>query len=129
MNFKDAIEQAKLGKKIKRPEWGVDIHLTIINDQVKAFRREAVAYSYEIDTLLKYKWVIYDEFTPSEMNFFEALAVLKQGKKIRMVGGMDDDSYIAMDNDGKTLYGSVVSSFNFSPTFQCFTSDDWIAFD
>lgn len=128
MNFKEAIEELKKGKKIRRKMWKDDIFIFIEDENIKSFFRENRPFHYDIDIITSDTWVIHDDKEEKQFEFTEAIDLLLQNKSIRLIG-WPQTTYIKMENDRKDFYISRMEQFSYVPTFQDFISIDWEILD
>jgi len=97
MNFGEALEALKAGKKVKRKSW--DTFLFIKTDDYSRFpviytdisQQEPKIYDPHQDDLLAEDWVV---VSPSKMTFEEAIEAVKNGKTVRHVLCDDVFGYI-----------------------------------
>jgi hypothetical protein len=120
MNFDKAHKELMNGKKIRRKEWEVMIHLRLIEDEVVAFRGEHKAFYDNPNILISSGWKIVDG-DETEMTFVEAIEVLKS-KKCIYRNDMSD-AFMFIDNDHLATCSPV--EFDFMPTWKCLLSNDW----
>lgn len=120
MNFEKAHKELMQGKKIRRKEWEPYMHLRLINNHVKTFKGESIAYYGNADLLLSVNWFVVDG-DGKKLSFLEALEELKMKKAITRDG--QESSFIFIDNGNLAICREV--EYEFMPTFKCLCSNDW----
>src|ERR1017187_6901496 len=126
MNFKEAYIEAIKNKKIRRKVWEKSIYLCMVyeheDELIRCFREECVMFVYDISILTSDDWVIVGE--DKTMIFADALTALLEGKKVRLkiwpVG-----CFLESTSNKKDLYMRKKCEYDFTPTFECLSSDDW----
>lgn len=110
MNFKQALEQMKQGKRVKLPSWGGYWYWdaekeTIImhtKDGAELDIRETDRVEYTLGNILSEEWILADENNCPELggvatfNFGEAIKYLKRGMKVKRQGWNGKDQYIEL---------------------------------
>jgi len=128
MNFKEAYEHLKEGKKIRRRSWPASIYLkrsqALIlgeDDQYKCFRQECVPYNIDLSIIDSNEWMILGE--SKLLSFSEIIEPLMQGKNVRL-NNWPDSCFLEMDKS-KDVFLRRIVEFDFKPSFSCFASTDW----
>lgn len=123
MDFKEASELLKQDKKIRRKAWDKSFYLLMDElDNVKCFREEAVPFTYNLSIITSHDWVIVGE--DKEMSFPDALMALLDGKLIKLKE-WPNDCFLEATQNGKEVFMRRICEYDFTPTFECFSSTDW----
>lgn len=110
MNFKQALEMMKQGKKVKLPSWGGywywnEEKQTIMmhtKDGMELDIRETDRVEYTLGNVMSDEWIIADETnTPvlggvATFSFGEAIKYLKRGLKVKRQGWNGKNQYIEL---------------------------------
>lgn len=124
MNFEKAYAALLKGKKIRRREWDPYMHLRFIDGDVKTYKGEYTQFYNNAKILISIGWKVLDE-EGDYLNFLEALEQLKNKKKLTNLEWIENnqDKFIFIDQNQIVMCTAV--EFDFMPTFQCMTSNDW----
>ena len=131
MNFKEAFELMKQGKKVKLPSWGgywcwdEEKHTIMMHCRVKDSDtgkdvldiRETDRVEYTLGNVLSDEWILSDETnTPilggtATFNFGEAIKYLKRGFKVKRQGWNGKNQYIELASNisYKNAAGEIVN--------------------
>lgn len=124
MNFAEAMELMRLGKKVYRPIWKQEMYLTIVDDeddtQLKCFSEHHVAFGYDNDMLLSDGWYVLD--MKGGMSFSEAIKELMLGRKI-VHETFSEGAYVHVLDD--MLVKRYMAESTFIPTMACLFASDW----
>jgi hypothetical protein len=122
MNFCDAMELLKSGKKVTRMDWKDDLYFVMEQGKVLSYQPVIEQYQYTEDIMVSEGWIVEDE--EDEKLFCEIIPYLQQIKKAWMKT-WDTNFYIYLDPEyGLILHKMCV--FSFHPCFEDFKSEDWI---
>lgn len=123
MEFKEALEKLKEGKKIRRKEWEETLHIKIdpVDDKIKGFRQERVPLIYDMDILTSTEWTVIDD--NEVVDFATAAIRLKQRKKVRFKD-WQEDTYLEWVNDYNFCMMQIMP-YAFLPSFYDVTQTDW----
>lgn len=120
MNFEKAHKELLAGKKIRRKEWEVFMHLRLMDGLVKTFKAENVTYYVNSNLLISTGWRVVDG-DGKALDFPEALEELKLKKAI--TNDQLRDGFIFIDQGALALCRPV--EYDFMPSFKCLCSSDW----
>jgi hypothetical protein len=132
MDFKDAYKQLILERKIRRKVWDKSLYLKFNYDGLaRCYREEAIPFSYDIDIITSNDWFILKSNGEDRLGnfpFYEVIDYLKQGEKAQL-SNWPEDCFIESTKDGKEIFMRRICEYDFVPTFECFTSNDWSVID
>ncbi len=123
MDFKEAVEKLEEGKKIRRREWK-DESLHIFMD--KCYREEYFPFNYTVDIMISQGWIIIGE--EDTFCFSDIIKPLMEGNKVKLEE-WPNDCFLEVYKGTKELFMRKISEVDFIPTFECFTSDDWMVME
>jgi hypothetical protein len=127
MNFKEAYDQLRMDKKIRRKAWDKSIYIQMNSvNQVKCYREEAVPFVYDITIINSNDWIIVsiEDVSIDNISFDELIEYLRKGYRAKLPE-WPDDCHIESSKDGNELFMRRICEYEFTPTFSCFTSNDW----
>lgn len=120
MNFDKAHKELLAGKKIRRKEWEIFMHLRLMDGVVKTFKAENVHFYTNSNLLISKGWRVVDG-DGKELTFPEAVEELKLKKSI--TNDSLNDGFIFIDQGNLALCRPV--EYDFMPSFKCLCSSDW----
>lgn len=124
MDFKEASDALKEDKKIRRKSWDKSFYLMMdLTDNIKCYREEAVPFVYTVDIINSHDWVIVGE-GDDNISFPNIIKPLMEGKKVKLKE-WPYDCFLEATQNGKELFMRRICEVNFTPTFECFTNNDW----
>lgn len=125
MNFSEAVESLKEGKKVTRSSWRDGIYLMIVQKKLKSFQPMWVAFLYENEILLSDGWLL--EGRDEEFTFCDLIPYLQRGEKAQCKdwGAM----FIYYDNTSKILCNQTIEETKFTLEFDSFVATDWMAIE
>ena len=122
MNFCEAMEMLKSGKKVTRTEWHNGLYFVMEEGNVHSYQPTFERYLYTEDIMISQDWMVQGD--PEPKDFCEIIPDLQKGLKAWM-SNWNPEFYIILDpNDGLVLH--KMSRFSFNPTFNDFLAEDWI---
>lgn len=121
MQFEKAYAELLKGKKIRRKEWELLMHLRIIDGKVIAFKCDNIYFYDSSNFILSDKWTVIDG-DGEYLSFIDALEHLKNKKCIRK-DDWPEDAFLFVDKDQFTYCKPI--QFDFMPSWKCFNSSDW----
>ena len=124
MQFEKAYADLLKGKKIRRREWEKFMHLNIVNGEVKTYKGEYTNFYDKANILISKGWMILDG-DGKEMNFLEALEALKNNQKVTHKDWLEKNVDCFIYINSNQIVKCKAIEFDFMPTFQCMTSNDW----
>jgi hypothetical protein len=121
MNFKEAYEKLEQGLRVRRKAWDKSIFLqdTLI---IECFREECVPFIYSMD-IVESRWLVVGE-GENEISFVNAIEELHKGKGIKLFD-WPENCFLECSKDRKELFMRRITKFDFTPTFECFSANDW----
>jgi hypothetical protein len=124
MNFEKAYKELLAGKKIRRKEWEVFMHLRIIDGHVKTFKGEYTNFYANADIILSEGWKVVDG-DGKELNYVQMVEELKNKKYITHKDWQENqqEKFIFVDKDQIAMCSAVM--FDFMPSYKCLCSSDW----
>lgn len=122
MDFKEAMAELELGKKIKRHAWGNDMFLNKTDNKINCYREEVVNFPYTLETLASHDWIV--EEVEGEHSFTDALVHVRMNRKIRLKQWAPH-CYVKLDIGKKQLCFHGQALFDFVPTIDCLYANDW----
>ncbi len=123
MNFNEAMEALKGGKKIARSLWLGEMYFVLYkNDSILCFRYALNNYIYDQSVLLSKGWLIDDG--NKEHEFVEIIESLQKGSRAKLKEW--GDSYIFLDKTQKTLVYRTNIQHSYIPAYEDFVAIDWI---
>lgn len=127
MNFQDAMQALDAGKSICRQKWDKGLFLRRVvsstGDEVKCFCTSVTHFQYDMEILKSTGWLI--EGSSEQFSFIELIPKLLEGKVAKYPEWINSELLFASE-DRKKLYLSKLEEFNFVPTFECLTANDWV---
>ena len=129
MQFKEMYSYLLSNHKIRRRGWeDKTIYLMMTpEEEVKCYRQECVPFYYNITIVNSKGWIIIGE-EEKEISFSDTVELLRKGEKIRLKDWPEDHILECAPN-GKEIFLRKNAEFAFTPTFECFASDDWEAIE
>ncbi len=127
MDFREAHHQLVSGYKIRRKLWDKSIYIKMNEEHhIKCYREEAFTFSYNLDIINSHDWIIigYGNENLGVVCFHELIPFLLKGEKAKLPE-WPDDTFIESTKNGKELFMRRICEYDFTPTFECFTSTDW----
>lgn len=123
MNFVDAMDLLSNGSKVTRKVWedmyfkqnGAD------ENKVKCYHKKIDLFIYDETIMVSDGWIIENE--DGEKKFSEIIPYLQKGLKAKLNSWKE--CFIYLSNEGEILV-QTMAVFPFSPSFEDFTSNDWI---
>jgi hypothetical protein len=129
MNFEQAIEELKKGKKIRRIGWEEKNYLMVDEEdnETKNYYLSIKPYEYDQTIILSNDWVNARNPTLTHiMKWTEAIEALKLGACLKQKDW--DTGYITLDKSIPDIVYCYYETCPFSPTYTCFVANDWEAF-
>lgn len=122
MNFCDAMDLLKAGKKVTRNDWRDGLYFVMEDGKVSSYQPVLEHYLYSEDIMVSEGWVV--EGAPQADTFCKIIPDLQMGAKAWMCD-WKPEFYIYLDpKDGLILH--KMSKFSFTPSFEDFKANDWI---
>ncbi len=124
MQFDKAYKELIKGKKIRRKEWELYMHLRYIENEVKTYKGEYTHFHDKASILISVDWLVVDG-DYKIITFVEALEELKNKKKITRKIWIDEkiDRFIFISDNQFTMCSAM--ECDFMPTWQCLIASDW----
>lgn len=122
MNFTEAMEKLKSGKKVSRETWRSSIYFLMKEDEVKCFYPTLMNYVYDENIMISKDWMIAGD--KEKYKFCDIILRLQQGAKARLAHWKDEHIYL--DRDSKQLIVHTMEPRSFVPDFESFTAEDWV---
>ncbi len=131
MDFQEAIEEMKNGKKISRSKWGNEIFFKLDGFAIKSYRESICEFVYSEDIMISEGWVISEdnkdtvEFNyMNEYSFYEIISFLKEGYLAKPKEW--NDAFIFFHPEDKMLVKNSMHEYVFVPLFGDFVAQDWV---
>lgn len=122
MNFCDAMDLLKAGKKVTRNDWRDGLYFVMEEGKVHSYQPVLEHYLYTEDIMVSDGWMV--EGATEAKTFCEIIPDLQKGTRAWM-SDWKPEFYIYLDpTDGLVLH--KMSQFSFNPTFADFKANDWI---
>jgi hypothetical protein len=122
MDFKDAMDALKKGKKVTRDPWSDWIYFQMDEKfQVKSFQPRLDAYVYNENTMISEGWLVIGE--EKKFTFCEIIPFLLRGRKAKLSDW--EDCFIYLDKSTSSLILRTMDIFSFKPDFHSFCAQDW----
>jgi hypothetical protein len=125
MNFCEAMDLLKSGKRVTRTVWKGSMYFMQQGEGVTSFQPRYMDYSYDEDIMISTGWYI--DGDEKEYNFCDIVPFLNEGAKARMTDWKD--AFIFLDKTTGKLVLHMMEGFPFMPGFESFTAKDWIEDD
>ncbi len=132
--FKEAFEELRQGKKIRRVSWEPSIYIMLTENillaeqkEIKAFRQECVSFPYDLSIMLSDGWLI-DDKGDEKFLFLDVIQSLKQGKRVKLET-WPDDCFLEATRNGQEVFMRRTCEYDFTPTFECLSASDWEILD
>lgn len=125
MNFRDAINELKIGKKIARKSWSEDLYFSIENGTVMTHQPRIYPYLYDDSIMISTDWLI--DGMKGEYSFCEIIPFLITGSKARLKESTEN--YIYYDQTDKMLIIRMMEVFPHRPEFDDFLANDWVVIE
>lgn len=124
MIFEKAWKELLAGKKIRRKEWELLMHMRMQDGIIRTYKGEYSAFYDDAKALMNEGWMIVDG-DGKKLSFMEALAALRERKCLTREEWMEAqrEQFIFIDNGQFALCKQV--EFAFMPTWKCLNHDDW----
>lgn len=130
MNFSEANEELRFGKKIRRKAWEKSMFIQKNpENQVMGFRQETVGFHYELDIMSSVDWIIMTttgDILATDVTFDSMIVSLTKGLRATLPE-WPENCFIEASASKKEIYMRKICEYAFIPTFECFTSNDWEA--
>ena len=129
MNFKEAVEYLKIGKKVRISFWEKNIYLqmgerdggSFIENTIMSFRQEAIPYSYDLSILTSDDWMVVGG-DGENISFAEAMENIRNKKMVRL-STWPDSTFLVEDSNQLCMKRLCEHPFN--PCYNDFISDQW----
>ncbi len=121
MNFSEAMDKLKEGKKVSRSAWNSGYFL-MVNGVIKAFKNELTYYTYTPDIMVSEEWIVDEQ--DGAFKFCEVVPLLMLGHKASFSDW--ENSYIIYNKQEKCLVRHSMEETIFTPDFDSFLAGDWI---
>lgn len=122
MNFCEAMELLKAGKKVTRDDWRDGLYFVLEEGKVNSYQPVLEHYLYTEDIMISDDWMVDGASDPK--TFCEIIPDLQKGSRAWM-SQWKPEFYIHLDPaDGLVLHKMALFSFN--PTFADFKAEDWV---
>lgn len=122
MNFNEAMEKLKEGKKISRNIWKDTLYYQLKGSEIKTYQNKLDVFIYDEDIMLSNGWLLIGD--TKEYSFVDLLPLLYKGAKATHKEW--EKSYFYLELVTKTLIISTIYEQSFVPDFMSFLADDWI---
>lgn len=128
MNFSEAMEQLKSGKKLTRKPWEHSLYF-VMNDkgEVESYQPKLTVYNYDEQIMLSEGWRVENMDLDEDKCFHEIVSFLQQGFRVRLKDWVN--SYIFFDKSAQVLVIQTMDIFPFSPNFENFIKEDWMVLE
>lgn len=124
MNFKEALEELKKGKRITRTGWDQKNFLKMDGSgDIENFIIQIHPYQYDQTIILSEGWIIKGGDPENKLTFLEAIQLIKTGSSICLPEW--DGQWVSLDKAENQLVLNSYQSSPFMPTFTCFMLNDW----
>ncbi len=127
MEFKEVYKDLIINKKVRRRGWADRTLYLQINDEcdIKCYRQECIIFNYDL-SILDEDWFIVGE--DERMSFADSISHLLNGEKIKLKD-WPNDCFLESSENRKFLYMRKNWEFDFTPSFECFSENDWEVID
>lgn len=125
MNFCEAMDLLKAGKRMTRSVWKGSMYFLLQGEAVLSYQPRLLEFVYNENIMISDGWFIEGGTQP--LTFCELIPFLKEGKRAQLEEWTD--SYIFLDKGTGKLVLHMMESFPFVPAFESFTATDWIEDD
>ena len=122
MNFCEAMDALKSGKKVTRNDWKDGLYFVKEGEEVVSYQPIYDIYQYNETIMVSNGWMVEGE-TESK-DFCQIISSLQDGKKAWMKD-WDKEFYIYLDSDKKLVIHKMLI-FLYHPSFDDFRANDWI---
>jgi len=122
MNFTEAMEKLKAGKKVSRETWRNSIYFLMKDKEVKCFYPTLMNYVYDENIMISNDWMIVGD--KEKYKFCDIILRLQQCAKARLSHWKDE--YIYLDIESKQLILHAMEPRSFVPDFESFIAEDWV---
>lgn len=122
MNFCDAMELLKSGKKVTRNDWKDGLYFVMEEGKVNSYQPVVEHYQYTEDIMVSDGWMA--ESSTEAQPFCNIIQNLQMGERAWM-SDWKAEFYISLD-PASGLILHKMSQFSFHPTFFDFQATDWI---
>lgn len=124
MNFKEAFQELKNGKRLTRTGWEQKNFLRMDdNGEIQNFIIHMEPYLYDQSIILSEGWIIKDGNPDQKMPFLSALEAIKVGSSIALPEW--DGMWVTLDKSTSQMILNSYRNEPFMPTFTCFMLNDW----
>jgi hypothetical protein len=122
MNFCDAMDLLKAGKKLTRNDWRDGLYFVMEAGKVSSYQPVVEHYLYTEDIMVSDGWMV--EGAKESQPFCNIIPDLQKGAKAWMAD-WKPEFYIYLDHkDGLIIH--KMSLFSFNPSFVDFQANDWV---
>ena len=124
MNFSDAIEKLKSGKKITRTPWRGEIWFEITDGELLSCQEHFEQYQYDESIMISNDWKLLGDKSDEEYSFCDLMGHLLNGRKAKEEYWQD--MYIYYCPKDKQLIVSMTVYNSYTPIIDDFLAQDWI---
>ncbi len=122
MNFCDAMDLLKSGKKVTRKDWKYGLYFILEDGKVHSYQPVLEHYLCTEDIMISDGWMV--DGTAEPKKFCDIIPDLQKGAKAWM-SDWKPEFYIYLDSASGLILHKM-SLFSFTPCFSDFKADDWI---
>lgn len=134
MNFKEAMELMKEGKKVGRSKWKKEFFFSLNGPLIKSYRESMSEFVYSEDIMISEGWVISEDNNHTEKFnymkeycFYEIMPFLLEGFLAKPKEWTED--FIFFQPNDKMLVRKSMEQYAFVPLFGDFISEDWMVIE
>lgn len=122
MNFCEAMELLKSGKKVTRKDWKDGLYFVMEDEKVITYQPIIEIYTYNEDIMVSDGWMVEGAEKPKK--FCQIIQELQNGAKAWM-NDWKSEFFIYLEGGGDLVIHKM-GKLNYYPSFDDFKSEDWI---
>ena len=108
MNFKEAMEVAKQGKRVYRKNWGNNYFLEYENDTMVSYRHTAISFSLTKEIIDSVGWEVEGlPITETPLSFMDTIDFIKAGRRARFCE-WKPEIWIQSEHSGSSLFQTII---------------------